>query len=173
MDAKKTFDVVVVGSGAAGLTAALTAARHGLDVMVIEKEALIGGTTALSEGMIWVPLSHQAQAAGIADSRAAALAYVEAAAGRHYDRQRAAAYVDNATHMLAFAESHSDVQFTLAPYSIDYHPDLPGATAGARAFNPGLFDGRRLGADFKRLRPPLATTMLLGGMTVASADLPH
>jgi succinate dehydrogenase/fumarate reductase flavoprotein subunit len=72
-----------------------------------------------------------------------------------------------------FVEAHSPVRFTLARYSIDYHQDLPGATRGIRAYNPGIIDGRRLGGDFARLKPPLASTMLLGGMTVASADVPE
>lgn len=166
-------DVLVIGSGAAGLTAALAASHRGLRVAVIEKEPVIGGTTALSEGMIWVPLSRHAREAGLDDTAEASLAYVEAAAGRHFNRGKAEAYVRNAASMLDFVEAHTAAYFTLACYSPDYHQELPGATVGKRAFNPGLFDGRKLGADFARLRWPLATTMLLGGMTVASADLPH
>lgn len=166
-------DVLVIGSGAAGLTAALKAAEDGLDVIVVEKEAAFGGTTALSEGMIWVPLSAAARASNLADSREAAIAYLAAAAGPHFEPDRAAAYVDGAAEMLAFVEANSSLTFTLSATSIDYHQSLPGATRGARAFNPGLFDARQLGADFARLRPPLASTMILGGMTIASQDLPH
>ena len=166
-------DLLVVGSGAAGLTAALTAVKRGVRVIVIEKEAVLGGTTALSEGMIWVPMSRQAAAAGINESEAAALAYVEAVAGPHFAPAKAAAYVGNAAAMLAFVEGSTLARFTLAAYSPDYHQELPGATVGARAFNPGLFDGRLLGRDFARLRPPLASTMILSGLTIASADLPH
>lgn len=166
-------DVLVIGSGAAGLTSALAASHNGLRVAVIEKEPVIGGTTALSEGMIWVPLSRHARDAGLDDTAGAALAYVEAATGTHFNRSKAEAYVRNAAPMLDFVEKNTAANFTLARYSPDYHQELPGATVGKRAFNPGLFDGRRLGADFARLRPPLATTMILGGMTVASADLPH
>ncbi len=166
-------DVLVVGSGAAGLTAALAASHRGQRVMVLEKEPVVGGTTALSEGMIWVPLSRHAREAGIEDSAEAALAYIEAAAGRYFNRGKAEAYVRHAAPMLDFIEHRTSTRFTLARYSPDYHQEMPGATVGKRAFNPGLFDGRRLGADFARLRSPLATTMILGGMTVASADLPH
>jgi succinate dehydrogenase/fumarate reductase flavoprotein subunit len=166
-------DVLVNGSGAAGLTAALKSSHAGLSVIVIEKEAVIGGTTALSEGMIWVPLSSEAKEKGIADSRGAALTYLEAAAGTYCEPERAAAYVDGAAEMLDFVHAHSEARFSLSAYSIDYHQDLPGATKGARAFNPGLFDGRKLDRDFMRIREPLASTMILGGMTIASSDLPH
>jgi succinate dehydrogenase/fumarate reductase flavoprotein subunit len=165
--------VLVIGSGAAGLTAALTAAAHGLEVVVAEKEPLLGGTTALSEGMVWVPVSSHARRAGVADSLDAALDYLRAAAGNHFDRGRAEAYVATAAEMLDFVESVSPVRYVLVPGSIDYHQELPGASAGARALRPGLFDGRRLGPRFAALRPPLASTMVLGGMTIASADLPH
>jgi glycine/D-amino acid oxidase-like deaminating enzyme len=166
-------DVLIIGSGAAGLTAALAASVAGQRVRIIEKEPLVGGTTALSEGMIWVPLSAAARRKGIADTREAALTYLTAAAAPHVEPKRLAAYIDAATAMLDFVEAHSDARFTLSTHSIDYHQNLPGATKGARAFNPGIFDGRKLAADFDRLRPPLSSTMLLGGMTVASHDLPH
>ena len=81
--------------------------------------------------------------------------------------------MDAAAAMLDFVEANAPVRFTLSRTSLDYHQHLPGATTGARAFNPGILDGRVLGADFDRLRPPLATTMILGGMTLASSDLPH
>jgi len=166
-------DVLVVGSGAAGLSCALRASHAGLAVTVIEKEPVIGGTTALSEGMIWVPLNDEARTRGLADSRDAAIAYLAAAAGAHFELERAAAYVDGAAEMLAFIHASSAARFSLSACSIDYHQDLPGATIGTRAFNPGLFDGRRLGTDFRRLRQPLASTLILGGMTIASSDLPH
>ncbi len=166
-------DVVVIGSGAAGLTAALTAAARGLEVVVIEKEPVFGGTTALSEGMIWVPLSAQVKAVGKADTVEAAVNYMLAAAGRFAVPKKANAYVGHAAAMLGFVEANTRARFTLSATSPDYHQDLPGATIGMRAFNPGLFDGRLLGADFARLRHPLASTMILGGMTIASADLPH
>lgn len=172
-DATQDCDLLVIGAGAAGLTAAVTAASRGLRVIVAEKTGFIGGTTALSEGMVWVPLSSHARRSGIADSEKTVLAYIQAAAGPRYDAARAQAYVRNAAPMLDLIEARTPARFTLSRYSLDYHQDLPGATTGARAFNPGLFDGGRLGDDFRRLRPPLASTMILGGMTIASSDLAH
>lgn len=166
-------DLLIAGSGAAGLTAAITAHALGLRPMIIEKSGWIGGTTALSEGMIWVPLSRQAAAAGIADAAEKAVAYIGAAAGEYFDRPRATAYVHQAHSMLDFLETNSHVQFELVSGSMDYEPGLPGSLGGGRALRPGLFDARQLGPDIARLRTPLATTMIFGGMAIASADLSH
>lgn len=166
-----TCDVVVVGSGAAGFTAALTAAVAGLSVIVLEKAEVFGGTTALSEGMAWIPGSRQARAAGVEDPPEAALAYIERAAGSSFDPARARAFVDAAPRMLAFVEDAGGLQFTLATGSMDYHPNWHGASRGARSLIPGVFDGRRLGADFRRLRRPLESTLVLGGMTIGSGEL--
>lgn len=164
-------DVVVVGSGAAGLTAAFTAAHAGLSVIVVEKAEVFGGTTALSEGMVWIPGSRQARAACVEDPPEAALAYIERAASSSFDPVRARGFIDAAPRMLAFLEDVGGLQFTLATGSMDYHPDWPGASRGARSLIPGVFDGRRLGADFRRLRRPLESTLVLGGMTIGSGEL--
>lgn len=166
-----TCDVLVVGSGAAGLTAALTAAEAGLSVIVAEKAEVFGGTTALSEGMVWIPGSRQARAAGASDSPEAVLAYIERAAGSSFEAARARAFVDAAPRMLAFVEDVGGLQFTLATGSMDYHPDWPGSSRGVRSLIPGIYDGRRLGSHFRRLRRPLESTLVLGGMTIGSGEL--
>ena len=164
-------DILVVGSGAAGLTAALTAAKAGLSVIVAEKAAVIGGTTALSEGMVWIPGSRQAQALGVFDPPEAALEYIQRAAGTAFEPIRARAFVESAAEMLAFVEDSGGPSFTLSTASMDYHPDWPGATLGARALIPGIFDGRLLGSRFNELRRPLESTLILGGMTIGSGEL--
>jgi succinate dehydrogenase/fumarate reductase flavoprotein subunit len=166
-------DVLVIGSGAGGLTAAATARELGLDVLVVEKADVIGGTTALSEGMIWVPANGHAKRAGIADSPSAALEYISNATGNFFDSARAEAYVEAAPAMLDFVERRFGLRFALATGSCDYMSELAGACHGGRAFDPEPFDGRRIGDDFRRLRNPLATTMIFGGMTITGWDLPH
>jgi succinate dehydrogenase/fumarate reductase flavoprotein subunit len=166
-------DVLVAGSGAAAFAAAITARLSGLDVIMTEKEALFGGTTAYSAGVIWIPANSHARRAGIDDTREAAFAYLEASAGNRLDRARAEAFVSHAAQMLDFFEERTHLAYELAPTWADYEPDLAGASEGGRSLMPLPFDGRRLGTLFPRLRPPLATMMLLGGMMVGRGDLPH
>ncbi len=166
-------DVLVAGSGAGGLAAAITAAQHGLEVVVTEKEPLFGGTTAYSAGGIWIPCSSHARRAGVSDSADAALRYLEQEVGGQLDRAKARAYLAACAEMLDFIERHTSVRFTLMTAWSDYHPDLPGASAGGRSLVPEPFDGRLLGEHFRSLRPPLATMMLFGGMSVGRTDIPH
>jgi len=166
-------DVLVAGSGAGGLAAAITAAEHGLEVIVTEKEPQFGGTTAYSAGGIWIPCSSHAQRAGVDDSPAAALRYLEHEIGDQLDRAKARAFLDACPEMLDFLERHTHVRYAVMTGWSDYHPDLPGASAGGRSLIPEPFDGRRLGQRFRELRAPLATMMLYGGMSVGRADIPH
>jgi succinate dehydrogenase/fumarate reductase flavoprotein subunit len=168
-----TCDVLVVGSGAGGFSAAITARHHGLDVLMVEKEPLFGGTTCYSAGVIWIPGSAQAKAAGIEDSRADALCYLESIAGNRLDRARAEAFLSTGPEMLAFLEANTLVRYGLVPTWADYEPELPGGSNGGRSLAPDVFDGRRLGERFDQLRPPLASMMLFGGMMVGRTDLPH
>jgi succinate dehydrogenase/fumarate reductase flavoprotein subunit len=166
-----TCDLLVVGSGAAGFAAALTAAHHGLDVILTEKEPVFGGTTAYSAGVVWIPASRHAQREGVTDSRAQALTYLQHEVGNRLDHARAEAFVDTAPEMLEFFEQHTHVRYQLQTGWPDYHPDLPGA--GTRGLLPVPYDGRLLGENFARLRPPLTSMMLFGGMMVGRDDLPH
>ena len=164
-------DVLVIGSGAAGLTAAIVATELGQSVAVIEKAPVVGGTTAFSEGMIWVPGSRQAREAGVEDSREAAFAYMRNVAGNLFDRARAERMIDAGPEMLAFIERHSHARFDLALGSCDYFSETEGACHGGRAFDPSAFDGRRLGTDFRRLRRPLPTTTIFGGQNVGGQNI--
>ena len=166
-------DVLVIGSGAGGLSAALCAAHHGLEVIVAEKEPVFGGTTALSAGVIWIPCSTHAARAGVEDSPESALAYLGNEAGNRLDRERARAFLEHGPRMLDFLETHSHVAYALARPWPDYHPETANALPGGRSLWIDPFDGRRLGPDFARLRRPLETTMILGGMSVAREDVPH
>ena len=151
----------------------MTAAAAGLSVVLAEKATVFGGTTCYSAGIVWVPGSRQAQAAGKADGREAALAYLIAECGNRIDRPKAEAYLEQAPEVLAWLEDNTHLRFNLAPGWPDYHPEREGGSAGGRSLGPLPFDGRRLGARFADLRPPLATTTILGGMMVGREDLPQ
>ena len=131
-------DVVIIGSGAAGLTAAITARQSGLEVLVVEKTALFGGTTAYSGGAPWIPCNHVMKQIGLDDSRAAAETYLRAVLGEAYRDELVASYLDHAPEMLAFMERHSEVRFKPFPLP-DYESDLPGA-ARSRSLLTQAFD---------------------------------
>jgi succinate dehydrogenase/fumarate reductase flavoprotein subunit len=165
-------DCIVAGSGAAGLVAALRLAVAGLRPVVLEAAPVIGGATALSEGMIWVPGNPEARALGLDPDPAAAVAYLAATARRPPDMARLQAYVAAAPRMLDFVQGATTLRFALNRGSMDYYPDAAGASAGARALNPLPWDAGPLGREgLARLRRPLPAFMLAGGMSIASQDM--
>jgi succinate dehydrogenase/fumarate reductase flavoprotein subunit len=162
-------DIVVVGSGAAGLTAAITARHLGLEVLVLEKTDRFGGTTAYSGGAPWIPCNHVVQQIGLSDTRDAAQTYLQAVLGDAYQGDLVEAYLDEAPRMLKFMEEHSHVRFKPFPLP-DYESNLPGA-AKCRSLLTVEFDGRLLGARLDELRMPLPQLMLFGSMQVEGADI--
>jgi succinate dehydrogenase/fumarate reductase flavoprotein subunit len=167
----ETHDVVVVGSGAGGMAAALTAAHHGLDVLVIEKTETIGGSTAVSGGAVWIPLNPHSAEVGVDDSRESALAYLQAILGNRLRRDMIDAFLDAGPRMVSFMEAHTALQFVPRAVSPDYQSDLEGAATGGRTIDPAPFDGRELGKDFALLRAPLQEFLVFGGMMVGRKDI--
>ena len=111
MDWDRVVDVVVVGSGGAALVAATLASDQGAEVLIVEKDSMLGGTTAVSGGGIWLPGNHHMAEAGIEDSREAALAYIRRLTdGREPDPELLEVYVDTAPEMLRYLEDHTPVQ---------------------------------------------------------------
>ncbi|GGU73593.1 FAD-binding dehydrogenase [Pseudomonas laurentiana] len=171
--ATQTCDVLVIGAGAGGLATAIVAKKQGLDVIVVEKEAFFGGTTAFSGGVLWVPCNPQASANGIQDSREAARTYLRNETGDYFDAEAVDAFLDNAPAMVSFFERETAVKFTPTLYP-DYHPDVAGGVDIGRSILAAPFDIRQLGADMARLRPPLKTITFIGMMFNSSnADLKH
>lgn len=167
-------DVVVLGSGGAGLVAAAAAADAGASVAVVEKGERVGGTTALSGGTTWIPVNPHQPAAGAADDRASALAYLDSLSHDMIDPELAAAFVDTGGEFVRWVETATPVRYHVVPGLPDYHPEHPGGLpAGGRSLDPELFSFRRLGAWADRVVPPertprltLAETPLGGGSGV-------
>lgn len=137
-------DVVVLGSGGAGLTAALTARARGARVDLYEKASTVGGTTAVSGGIIWVP-AHD-RAAGQQLPVEDALRYLKAQSLETMDDDLVATFVHTAPRMVEFVERHSDVRFVVATGFPDYRPELPGGKpGGGRSLSPVPYDASRLG----------------------------
>lgn len=166
-------DLIVVGSGAAGLTTAITAAHRGLRVVVIEKEPVFGGTTALSGGVLWIPMGPHGRIQNPADSREAVRTYLMNEAGVHFDSAAVDAFIENGPRMVEFLESKTAMQFLPTLYP-DYHPDAPGGAAIGRSILAQPYDIRGLGRDMDRLKLPLRTITFMGMMFNSSnADLKH
>lgn len=137
-------DVVVLGSGGAGLTAALTAAVHGASVQVYEKSATVGGTTAVSGGIMWIP-AHKRSSAGELTPEDA-MAYLRAQSLGYMDDELVETFVHTGADMLDFVEAHSDLRFEVAQGFPDYKPELPGGQpGGGRSLNTKPFDLAELG----------------------------
>lgn len=164
-------DLLVFGAGAGGMTAALAGAIGGLSVLLCEKTDMVGGTTSTSGGTTWVPGTALSQAAGAPDSTEDAAAFLRHVVGNRGGDALRAAFLESGPRAIADLEAQSEVKFVAAAAHPDYL-DGPGAAYGGRALAPLAFDGRKLGADFARLRPPRAVFMGLGGMMVGRAELP-
>ena len=154
MTAVEEFDVVVVGTGAAGLTAATVAAESGASVAIFEKAGLVGGTTAWSGGQVWIPNNPHMADVGTSDDRQRAITYIMSLSRDLLDRDLVEAYVDGGPEMVEFLESRSPVQFYAVPGMPDYHPEFPGGNAdGGRTVECPLYPFADLGEWAARVTP--------------------
>jgi succinate dehydrogenase/fumarate reductase flavoprotein subunit len=166
--AEDDFDVVIVGSGAGGLTAAIVASRLGLKALVLEKTGLFGGTTAVSGGGLWIPNNHHMASLRLTDSMDRATDYLRALMGNFFNASKCAAFLEHGPQMLRFLEKESEIRFSggLIP---DYEPALPGAATGRTLLTPS-YNGTRLGDDLAHLRPALDQFGIFGGMQIGFED---
>lgn len=155
-------DLLVLGTGAAGLSAAVTAAAKGLDVLVLEKTEYLGGTTAYSAGTCWVPGHRYQRELGLTGEREDASRYLDGVVGDKAPREIREAYLTHGPEMIDWFDGLG-VRFWHSKTVVDYHPEVDGSGVG-RALEPQTFDGRLLGAeDFRRVRRPVPEFALFGG----------
>jgi succinate dehydrogenase/fumarate reductase flavoprotein subunit len=168
----KVYDVIVVGAGAGGMAAACTAAAQGQRVLLLEGSSRVGGTTAISGGMVWIPASHKMAQAGLEDSPALAHAYLEATVPGAAGSENLKVFLDRCDEAITFLEAHTTLKLRPVRRYPDYYPEHLGSTAGGRVLEPEPFDGSQLRDDFALLRDPLPEFLLFGGMMVSREDLP-
>ncbi|WBY02955.1 FAD-dependent oxidoreductase [Ramlibacter tataouinensis] len=167
----EAFDLLVVGAGCAGLSTALFASQLGLSVLVVEKSPWVGGTSALSAGALWVPGT--GHAAGTGDTREQAARYLQAAVGDGSSSALRDAFLDLAPRAVEELERDTAVRLRAFAHHPDYLSNLPGSTVRGRVLECLPFDGRLLGADLARVRPPIPEFTVLGGMMVDRIDIGH
>lgn len=171
-DKQHDYDLVVVGSGAAGLSAAVTSAYQGLEVAVVEKSETLGGATAWSGGWMWTPLNPLAKAAGIDEDPETVRTYLRHELGERYDPAKIDAFLDAAPRMVAFFHEKTALRFADGNAIADIHGDTPGAGTGGRSVIAAPFDARELDRrTLSKLRTTMPETAFLGMPIQAGPDL--
>lgn len=166
-------DVLVVGSGAAGMSAAVASAHQGLNVLVVEKRDRVGGTAARSGGWLWIPGTAQAKAWGHDDSAEAVKTYLRHEGGDSYNEARVEAFLEYGPQAVDFFLRHTAVDFEMPLTFPDYHAEAPGAMQGGRSMVAKPFDARQLGKHLKYLEPALPELTVFGMMIGSGKDIRH
>ncbi|KAH0829247.1 hypothetical protein AYO21_09800 [Fonsecaea monophora] len=171
LSADLQYDVVVLGSGASGLTTAVTAAQNGLKVLVLEKTRFFGGTTAYSGGAPWIPVNKYQPTIGVRDTKTAAETYLRSVLGpTHFAsaEKNIEAYLNTAPKMVEWMEANTAVKFQATTLP-DYRPNLEGASKG-RTIIPVDFNGRLLGQELRNVRYTLQGMKAFGSMQVSPLE---
>lgn len=169
----ESYDVLVAGTGASGMSAAITAAHQGLRVLVVEKAPVYGGTTARSGGWLWIPGTKLATDQGLTEPAGAARSYLQHEASTHFDPARVDAFIQNGPKAIDFFTQKTCVQFDMPPVFPDYHAEAPGGLPGGRSMVTRPFDARELGERVKHLAPPVPELTVFGMMLGSGKELWH
>src|SRR6478752_2392812 len=164
----ESVDVVVVGAGGAGMTAALAAKSRGLETVLIEKSSYFGGSTARSGGGVWIPGNYALKKAGQDDPLENSKLYLDSIVGDVVPKIRRDTYVDRGSEVMDFIRAKTPVRFTWVPDYADYHPEQPGGRPKGRTVEPIPMDARFLGDELEHLHPPY--TKAPANMIVTQAD---
>jgi succinate dehydrogenase/fumarate reductase flavoprotein subunit len=168
-----TVDLVVIGSGGAGFSAALNAAIDGARVLLVERMAHVGGTTALSAATTWVPGTKRGLEVNPDDTPERVATFLNLAVGERSDAKLRQSFIDNGPHAIAKLEAHSALQFQVRMLHPDYLSELEGSVLRGRAIEPQPFDGKLLGPNLTLVRNPIPEFTVLGGMMVDRDDIFH
>ena len=168
--ADHTVDVLVVGSGAGAMTAALAAAKAGLKTLIIDKANVYGGTSATSGGGLWITCNHLMPGVGIEDNPDDAFQYLTALTGNDVPAANVASYAKNGRRMLEWIMGNSEVQFISMKEYADYYQHIPGARPGGRSIDPLPYDARKLGEDFHNMNMPHQQVRVLGLMGYSNIE---
>ena len=164
------FDVVVVGSGAGGMTAALCSQALGLKTLLIEKANCYGGTSAVSGGGIWIPNNDQIPALGGQDSFEEALTYMKYLTVGEVPESRIVAYLRNAPLAVRYLADTFGIKLTAVAKYPDNFPDKPGGKPGCRSMEPAPFDASLLGDELDKLREPYKGTLVMGRVAMTQVE---
>ena len=167
---QQTFDFVCIGSGAAGMSAAIRAQALGGSVLILEASDRFGGSTAISGGVVWVPNNPQMGPRGVPDSRADALAYMSAITEGQVSPERLETYVDASARMLAWFEENSALRLDALEEYSDYYAEAPGGKPGGRSMEPVPFDATQLGSAFRELRDPHRQSQVMGRFGITARE---
>lgn len=165
-----SVDVLIVGSGAGAMTAALKSYDLGGEVLLIEKGKYYGGSSAMSGGGLWVPCNHLMPGVGIKDTPEEALTYFKATTKGLVPETRLRAYLEKSPEMVRYLSDHTQVRFLAMPEYADYYPMYEGAKPGGRTIEAETFDGRTLGDEILRLREPGLQTLILGRISMTAGQ---
>ncbi len=170
---KDSYDIVVLGSGAAGMSAAIFGALEGADVLLVERTEFLGGTSAFSAGTTWIPLTRHAETLGADDSLEKVSGFLDRAVGNQSPRVLRQAFLRAGASIVDTLEENTDVKFRVRPFHPDYLYEVEGSSTFGRALEPVPFEASGLGADLRLIRPPIPEFTVLGGMMVDRDDIAH
>ena len=168
-----TVDLLIVGSGAGAMTAAICAHDRGGRPLLIEKTERYGGSSAMSGGSLWIPNNHYMAAAGVPDTPAEALTYLKGVTRGEVPEEKLRLYVDTAPVMLRYLTDKTHLRMQAMLTYADYYPETPGGKPGGRSIEAQHFDARLLGDEFERMREPAVQELVMGRMSMTATEAHH